>query len=42
MMIHVAQEAQIASLLAEEVTVLAEYSDFAYIFSNESVKVLPE
>ena len=32
MTIHPAREAQIASLLAEEVTVPAEYSDFANVF----------
>ena len=42
MTIQPAQEAQIASLLAKEVTVPAEYSDFADVFSKESAKVLPE
>ena len=42
MTIHPAREAQIASLLAEEVTVPAEYSDFADVFSKESAEVLPE
>ena len=42
MTIHPALKAQIASLLAEKVTVPAKYSDFANIFSKESGKVLPE
>ena len=42
MTIHPAQEAQIASLLAKEVTVPAEYSDFADVFSKESAEVLPK
>ena len=42
MMIHPAQEAQIASLLAEKVIVPAKYSDFANVFSKESAEVLPE
>ena len=42
MTIHLAQEAQIALLLAKKVTVPTEYSDFANIFSKESTEVLPE
>ena len=42
MTIHLAWKAQIALLLAREVTVLAEYLDFANIFSKESTKVLPK
>ena len=42
MSIHLAWEAQIALLIAEEVTVPAEYSDFADVFSKESVEILPE
>ena len=40
--IHPALTAQIALLLAEKITVLAKYADFADIFSNELAKVLPE
>ena len=40
--IHPAQEAQIASLLAKEITVPAKYSDFADVFSKESAEVLPK
>lgn len=39
---HPAQEAQIAPLLTEEVTVSAEYSDFADVFLEESAAVLPK
>ena len=42
MSIYSAREAQIALLIAEKVTVPAEYSDFADIFSKESATVLPE
>ena len=42
MTIHRARKAQITLLLAEEVTVLAKYSDFADVFSKESAEVLPE
>ena len=41
MLIHQAQEAQIALLIAKKVTVLVEYSDFADVFSKESTQVLP-
>ena len=40
--IHLANEAQLALLLAEEVTVPVEYSDFADIFLEKSANVLPE
>ena len=40
MTIHPARKAQLALLLAEEVTVLVEYSDFADVFSEKSVNVL--
>ena len=42
MSIHPAREAQIASLLAEEVKIPAEYSDFSDVFSEEKVLVLPK
>ena len=42
MIIHLARKAQIALLLAKEVTVPVKYTDFADIFSKESAKVLPE
>ena len=42
MTIHLAQEAQIALLLAKKVTVLVKYSDFADIFWKKSAEVLPE
>ena len=42
MTIHPAREAQLASLLTEEVTVPVEYSDFADVFSEKSANVLPE
>ena len=42
MTMHLAQKAQIALLLAKNVTVLAEYTDFANIFSEKSATVLPE
>ena len=42
MTIHPARDAQIASLLAEEVTVPAKYSDFANVFLKESTEVLTE
>ena len=40
--IDLATEAQTALLLAEKVTVLAKYSDFADAFLEESANVLPE
>ena len=40
--IDLAREAQIALLLGEEVTVLAEYLDFANAFLEESANVLPK
>ena len=40
MSIQLAQEAQIALLIAEEVIVPAKYSDFADIFSKKSAKIL--
>ena len=42
MMIHPAWKAQIAFLLAKEVTVLAKYLDFADVFSKESAELLPK
>ena len=42
MIIHPARKAKIALLLPKKITVLAEYLDFADIFSKESAKVLPE
>ena len=39
MTIYLARKAEIASLLAEKITVPAEYSDFAKIFSKKSAKV---
>ena len=42
MTIHPVREAQIASLLAKEVTVPAKYSDFADVYSKKSAEVLPE
>ena len=40
--IHLDRAAQIASLLTEEVRIPNEYSDFANVFSEEKVLVLPE
>ena len=40
--IYLAREAQMALLLAQKVTVLAKYLDFADIFLKESANVLPE
>lgn len=40
--IHPAREPQIASLLAEEVTVLAKYLDFADVFFKETAAELPK
>ena len=42
MTIDPAQEAQITLLLAKEVSVLAQYSDFANVFLKELAKVLPK
>ena len=42
MSVHPAREAQIVSLVAEEVTISAEFSDFADVFSKESAAELPE
>ena len=42
MSIHPAQEAQIASLIAEEITVVAKYSDFPNVFSKRLAEVLPK
>ena len=42
MTIHPARKAQIASLLAKEITVPVEYADFANVFSKKSAKVLPK
>ena len=38
--IYLARKAQIALLIAKEVTVPAEYSDFADVFSKKSAEVL--
>ena len=40
--IHSDREAQIASLLTEEVKIPGEYSDFTDVFSEEKALVLPE
>ena len=42
MAIHPAREAQIASLIAEEVKIPTDYSDFSDVFSEEKASVLPE
>ena len=42
MTIYLAQKAQIALLLAKEVTVLREYTDFIKVFSKKSAKMLPK
>lgn len=42
MLIHPTQKAQIALLLAKEVTVPDEYLDLTDVFSNELVVELPE
>ena len=42
MTIRLAWETQIALLLAKKITVPAEYSDFADVFSKKSSEVLPE
>ena len=42
MTIYLAKEAQIASLLAEKVTVPVEYADFINIFSKKLTKELPK
>ena len=42
MAIHPAREAQIASLVAEEVQIPSEYSDFSDVFSEEKASILPE
>ena len=42
MLVHPAREVQIALLVAKEGTILAEYSDFADVFSKESAAELPE
>ena len=41
MLIHLAQEAQIALLIAKKITVTAEYTDFADVFLKKLAKVLP-
>ena len=40
--IHPAREAQLALLLAKEVTVPIKYSDFADVFSEKSANIFPE
>ena len=40
--IHLVREAWMALLLAKKVTVLAKYSDFADIFSEELANILPK
>ncbi len=42
MSVHSSREAQIALLMAEDLTIPAEYSDFADVFSKESAAELPE
>ena len=42
MAMHPAREAQIASLVAEEVKIPTEYSDFSDVFSEEKASILPE
>ena len=42
MLIHPAREAQIASLIAEEVKIPTNYSDFLDVFSEKKALVLPE
>ena len=42
MTIHLAKEAQLALLLAKEVTMPIKYSDFAYVFLKKLANVLPE
>ena len=42
MAIHPAREAQIASLIAKEVKIPTDYSDFSDVFSEEKALVLPE
>ena len=42
MTIHLARKAQLALLLAKEVIVLINYSDFANVFLEKSANVLPE
>ena len=42
MPIYPAREAQIASLVAEEVKIPTEYSDFSNVFSEEKALILPE
>ena len=42
MTIYLARKAQIALLLAKEVTILSEYADFLNVFLKELAKVMPE
>ena len=42
MTIYPARKAQLALLLAEEVTVLTKYLDFADVFLEKSANILPE
>ena len=42
MAIHPSREAQIALLVAEEVKIPTEYSDFSDVFSEEKASILPE
>ena len=42
MTIHPAKKVSIVLLLAKEVTVLAEYSDFANIFLKKSANIFPK
>ena len=42
MAMHPAREAQIASLVAEEVKIPTEYSDFSDVFLEEKASILPE
>ena len=42
MLIHPAREAQIVLLIAEEVKIPIDYSDFSDVFSEEKALVLPK
>ena len=41
-LIHLAREAQIASLLSKKVTILDKYSDFSNVFLEEKASMLPK
>ena len=40
--IYLVRKAQIVLILAQKVTVLAKYSDFANVFLEESTNILPK